>query len=147
MKQKQEQYKRCSKCRRRRSLAAFSRHKRRSDGLQSNCKSCMAERSRKSKRWLQPIWQLRRISLCERNRRSILDYLRCHPCLDCGEPDPVVLEFDHVGQKHRDLSTMVSHGYSWRRIRQEIARCEVRCANCHRRKTARERFWYRDSAE
>lgn len=49
-----------------------------------------------------------------------------------------VLEFDHVrGVKRAEVSEMA--GYSLRSARAEIAKCEVRCGNCHRRKTIRER--------
>jgi L-lysine 2,3-aminomutase len=58
-------------------------------------------------------------------------------CADCGLQDPKVLEFDHVGGKRANVSTLVHEGYSTRRIAQEIECCEVVCVNCHRRRTAR----------
>ena len=44
--------------------------------------------------------------------------------------------------KHRDVAYMIQNGYAWETIAKEIEKCEVRCANCHRRKTARERGFY-----
>jgi hypothetical protein len=56
----------------------------------------------------------------------------------------MVLEFDHVrGVKVRNISEMVRGKFSWRRILEEIEKCEVRCANCHRRKTARDFKWFK----
>lgn len=65
------------------------------------------------------------------------DYLLKHPCVDCGETDPVVLEFDHVrGLKKYFVSTLIRKGYPILTIKREIMKCDVRCANCHRRVTA-----------
>ena len=71
------------------------------------------------------------------NRQCAVEYLLVHPC-ECGETDVVVLDFDHIDPsiKIDDVSRMINHGVAWSVIRQEIAKCAVRCANCHRRKTA-----------
>ena len=71
-------------------------------------------------------------------------YLSEHPCVDCSETDIRVLEFDHVhGQKMDEISHMLSQHYGWPRIASEIAKCEVRCANCHRIKTNERGGWWR----
>ena len=64
-------------------------------------------------------------------------YLRDHPCIDCGQSDPSVLDFDHVrGIKSAAISSMVRDVRSMDVIWSEVAKCEIRCANCHRRRTA-----------
>jgi len=70
--------------------------------------------------------------------RTIILYLLDHPCVDCGETDPLVLDFDHLGNKENDICRMIQYRRKLERIKTEMAKCEVRCANCHRRKTARE---------
>jgi hypothetical protein len=78
---------------------------------------------------------------CRREVRArIFSYLKTHPCVDCREADPRCLDFDHVrGKKTADVSRMVSQGCCWKSIEREIAKCEVRCANCHRKRTAERR--------
>ncbi len=76
-------------------------------------------------------------------RRFVWEYLLQHPCIDCGEKDPVVLEFDHVrGEKTKRIAS-VCQSYSIPKISEEIAKCEVRCANCHRRRHAKEQGFFR----
>ena len=78
-----------------------------------------------------------------RNRTFLAAYLRSHPCVDCGLFDPIVMEFDHVrGTKTIDVSLLISNCAPIAKILAEIEKCEVRCANCHRRKTARD-FWHK----
>jgi hypothetical protein len=72
----------------------------------------------------------RRIEVAE----NILIYLALHPCVDCGERDPVVLEFDHVrGEKRYSISHMISSSMAWTTILEELKKCDVRCANCRKK--------------
>lgn len=73
-------------------------------------------------------------------QQFIREYLSTHPCVDCGENDPVVLDFDHItGDKDDCVSNGVRRGWGIVRLAAEIKKCEVRCANCHRRITTRRR--------
>lgn len=75
-------------------------------------------------------------------QKILFEYLTEHPCVDCGESDVVVLDFDHQSDKHLPLSTMFKHRYSVKKVLAEIEKCEVRCANCHRKRTAKEKgYW------
>lgn len=85
------------------------------------------------------IRQANKIAIA-RNRVYVDDYLKEHPCIDCGEQDIIVLDFDHVvGQKRYNVSRMQSMAVSLSALKKEIAKCEVRCANCHRRITHKRR--------
>jgi hypothetical protein len=73
-------------------------------------------------------------------RNHVTNYLSKHPCVDCGETDPIVLEFDHVsGKKKNNVSNLVNQSYSLDLVKAEIEKCVVRCANCHRRITYKRR--------
>ena len=69
-----------------------------------------------------------------------MTYLSENPCVDCSEADIVVLQFDHLYDKKFNVAQMVfSHGLE--KLQEEVTKCEVRCANCHTRKTARDFGW------
>lgn len=59
------------------------------------------------------------------------------PCLDCGHRFPLVcMDFDHVrGEKKFNVSQAYNVAGSWQKIIDEIAKCEIVCANCHRIRT------------
>jgi len=80
----------------------------------------------------------------DRYARLISEYLRDHPCVDCGETDIRVLEFDHRdGSEKVDTINALIRSFNWRGLLAEIPKCDVRCANCHRRRTARQFGWQR----
>jgi hypothetical protein len=66
----------------------------------------------------------------------LFQYFVEHPCVDCGETDPVVLEFDHLRDKLFNIGRALSFR-NWQSILDEIAKCEVVCRNCHQRREAR----------
>ena len=71
--------------------------------------------------------------------------LMTHSCVDCGESHPVTLQFDHVNPSEKlfTIADGVHNGYSKKRILEEMAKCQVRCANCHAKRTAIQFGWYR----
>lgn len=73
------------------------------------------------------------------NWLRLIEFLATHPCVDCGETDPIVLDFDHLPGVEKKFTVSRAVGAStrsWSAISAEIAKCEVVCANCHRRRTA-----------
>ena len=112
--------KQCSRCRERKPKSEFYGKTRKS----GHCKQCQA------------------LAQSER-RKYIVEYLSNHPCIDCGEDDVIVLEFDHEdqGAKAYTISRMVRNNFSLERLQHEIDKCVVRCANCHRRRTAKQCGW------
>jgi len=80
----------------------------------------------------------------KQNREFIAEYLSTHPCLDCGESDPLVLEFDHrdPATKNGEVGRII-HTSSLTTLKAEVAKCDVRCGNCHRIRTANQFGWYR----
>ena len=71
------------------------------------------------------------------NLRFVLEYLMVHPCVDCGETDLLVLQFDHTNlDEKREVMGMLL--LSRMKIEAEIAKCLVRCANCHAKRTAKQ---------
>ena len=81
-------------------------------------------------------------------RYKLKQYLIDHPCIDCGETDLRCLDFDHRDPtlKKCNVSKMVGGGsWSWNSCLEEIAKCDVRCANCHRKKTYANVDWLHDN--
>lgn len=75
----------------------------------------------------------------KRNQQLIREFLQGKACVDCGETDPVVLTFDHLRDKKYTISDIIRRAYSTETIMAEIAKCVIRCFNCHMRDEARKR--------
>lgn len=121
----------CTSCKKKLPLSAFGKHNITKDGLRGRCQSCRQNysASKHSKSLRAYKYAL--------NQIYVYDILQHSVCIDCGDDRWQVLEFDHVkGAKKYNISRM--YKLSLARIQKEIAKCEIRCANCHRMKTMRQ---------
>lgn len=67
-------------------------------------------------------------------------YKRRSVCLDCEQRFPYfVLDFDHLRNKQIALSRLVFRGLSVATMRNELAKCDLVCAMCHKRRTVSRR--------
>jgi len=78
------------------------------------------------------------------NREKLSSLLKTKICVDCGNTDYRVFEFDHRDSesKFTNIGNMICR-YSWNSILKEMEKCDVRCANCHRIKTGIQLGWFK----
>jgi hypothetical protein len=131
---------RCSRCGESKPAASFAWHRRELGQRQTYCRPCQAEYKRQyylanRERHIAAATRRKDALIAER-MRFLVDFLRERPCVDCGERDPVVLEFDHLADKAFNVSAGL-RTHKWETVLREIDKCDVVCANCHRRRTAR----------
>lgn len=134
----------CTKCKQEKPIDCFKLRNKKSQTRQSWCIECLKTFQRE--KYQQEDSEKRRIrknrfNLIQRNYEFVFQYLSDHSCIDCGETNPIVLQFDHNRDKKIEVSRMI-HGHSLEEIQKEIEKCDIRCANCHLKKTAKDFKWY-----
>lgn len=138
----------CTMCNEEKDIEEFPLRNRFTTGRQSYCKSCKAKMHsnwyENNKEYQKENASRHRIEYRQTLREYAAEYLSTHPCTRCGEADYRVLEFHHVrGSKENDISVIIGRGSSLEKLKAEIEKCEVVCANCHRKITAEERGFFR----
>ncbi len=126
----------CNKCEGEQDISQFNWRNKKKGTFCSNCKTCQKEYSHQHYLSNKNNYK-QRANIRNRHNRKVVakyvyEYLTQHPCLDCGEENIIVLQFDHVRRtKRKTIATMIKHSYSIKTIQTEIDKCEIRCSNCH----------------
>lgn len=94
------------------------------EGWEGKCKPCVSKRQKTNH-------AVRNASA----RQLVFNYLKKHPCIDCGENNVLALEFDHVHSKKFDIGTALNGNTAIDLLKKEMKKCVVRCSTCHRIKT------------
>jgi hypothetical protein len=129
----------CGRCRCSLPIASFA-WRRKARGQRDNyCRPCRAVYKQEHyvahrQRYIAKAGRRKQTIALER-AAYLVEFFSGHPCVDCGEADPLVLEFDHLGAKNFNIAKGL-RDRQWQAVLDEIAKCDVVCANCHRRRTA-----------
>jgi hypothetical protein len=94
------------------------------EGWEGKCKSCVSLRQKKGT-----------IFRNKEARQLVFEYLKKHPCVDCGENNVLALEFDHVHSKKFNIGNALNSNTAINLLKKEMKKCVVRCSTCHRIKT------------
>ncbi len=111
------------------------------DHLREYHKRYRATHKERLHQYEQTKWLVYREMISQRNhvasqkRRAWLNTQKDHPCLDCGGRfPPCAMDFDHVrGNKSWTIGQLFNAKES--RVLEEISKCDLVCANCHRIRT------------
>lgn len=102
----------------------------------------MFDRAQNHKRYMKEVWypanKRKHHRMVARRKVAIQLFLRnmkrLSGCIRCFEKDWRCLDFHHArSKKEALLSKMHVLGWSWKRIQKEVDKCDIICANCHRK--------------
>jgi hypothetical protein len=134
--------KRCTKCGINKDINAFAFRYRAKNRRNSWCRDCMSPHQKahysanRSKYIRDAVGRNRELRASIRLRLN--EYLESRPCSDCGETDPVALDFHHANGD-KDFSISDAANFAESKLWMEVDKCVVLCANCHRKKHFKEK--------
>jgi hypothetical protein len=134
--------KKCSKCGENKQFSSFYFRKKgpRKGQYYEKCKDCMKIRGRE----YYHKNHNRQLNLAINRTRKYLNagltFLakeKNKPCVDCGKYfPPWVMDFDHKDKKLKFANVAwLRRFHDLAKVKKEIEKCEIVCANCHRNRT------------
>jgi hypothetical protein len=129
----------CSNCKKPKPLSEFWKRARAKDGHCDSCKDCVSLQNSQS---YKNNWTKNRSRIDANHRKHIAEtrekvnqIKHSAGCKFCPETEPVCLDFHHLDKatKTKSISTLITNHATWQAILDEIAKCVVSCANCHRK--------------
>jgi len=147
----------CSKCGKQKEESEFFVKEKISGRLHAQCKQCykIHRKSYYDQHYAKYGDEYRKRANIRRDkvRKELHDnmvaFLKNKTCIICGEPDVRTFEFDHIepALKSFGISQGIRAGKKWVEILEEIKKCRILCANCHKIHTANQRGWYKTFTE
>ena len=130
--------KKCYTCQNFKDESDFIKNTSKKDGLNTICKNCSREKSRQ----YYTDNRIKHIRICGIKKKKVISDSRdkiseikckCGCQMGCGETTTCCLDFHHLRDKDRLISTMVARACCWKTIEKELKKCAVVCSNCHRK--------------
>lgn len=117
----------CKKCNSTKPLTEFYKN-------QYNCKDCQRILWRERRQKYKADYDGKNKHRKQEKLDKVSDIKYKSGCKYCKEKDPRCLDFHHTkDNKIHNVAYLVSSGYRWQSVLDEIAKCEIICSNCHRK--------------
>ncbi len=131
--------KKCTRCAKEKPLSEFSvrsNGKPKAECLECHREYCSSHYVRNKDYYIQRNAE-RRAEL-----RKLVEEAKNQPCVDCGvQYEWFQMQFDHLdAEKKLDTISRIANRNSKQKLLDEIAKCEVLCANCHAARTYKRRI-------
>ncbi len=145
--------KRCTKCEIEKDETEFFFQNKKKNRLHAECKCCYKlsrektykEHYKNNKDIYIKRARERQLKINEINAETVFDFLQDKKCEHCGISDILVLEFHHrnKNEKYANISHLMINGGPINKVLEEMEKCDILCANCHRIETHKENNSYR----
>ena len=125
----------CVKCKQEKTLSEFNKHKSSKDGLQPWCKQCVKKGSINHYHKEKETIKQKNKHINDERIKWFKEYKSTLKCSKCDENHPATLDFHHrnKNEKKETISNLVWSRGSIKALLKEIEKCDVLCANCHRK--------------
>ena len=110
-------FRKCKKCGEEKLLTSFTKNKQSKCGREHQCQSCRTNEINERRRT---------------NKLKAIDYLGGKCCVCNGVFKPAVFDFHHIDSSKKESNPGNLMGRKWERLREELDKCVLLCANCHR---------------
>lgn len=125
----------CGSCKENKPETDFAMKSKTTGRLQSSCRKCQQAYRKSHYEANHQKYRDKAIRLKEKYKVEFYTWLQTQQCVDCGNDDFRVLEFDHLRDKEFNIGEMVGLR-TLAGLQDEIAKCEIVCANCHKIRSA-----------
>lgn len=131
----------CNKCNETKDITEFAKNKTRKDGYNNICKACFKlyrdQHYQNNKDYYKEKAKNYRKSMVE----SLEKFKATLECENCGEKRTYCLDFHHIDPNEKDgnISNLI-RSTNLEKVKEEISKCKVLCANCHRELHHKEKY-------
>jgi len=135
----------CGNCKETKEDSNFSFKNKESEILNSYCKQCNKEYNKIHYQNNKKYYLDKSKEYSKKSRQYIYDYLKNKSCEECGEKRIATLQFDHININSKYFSiSSAARNTGINKLKEEIDKCRILCANCHAVHTAKQFGWYKD---
>lgn len=125
----------CTQCGEEKTINSFAWKNKKKNRRHSECKECHKKYDTKHYNRKKEYYLEKARKHKEKVRKWFVNFKRDKKCIECGESHPACFVFHHRDSSKKEISigNAIRMGWGIERLKKEIEKCDILCANCHRK--------------